>query len=397
MKKAVYRLLALALALALSNGVSPAGEVLLPADLAPSWGWGPFVRPNGVNPLIKPDPNATFDCPMAGKPIHWEATHTFNPSAVVKDGKVYILYRAEDDSGTHIGGYTSRIGMAVSDDGLHFTTSPTPVLYPDNDAQKAMEWRGGCEDPRLIEGPEGTYVILYTQWNRKNVTLAAATSKDLVHWEKHGGIFAKALDGRYAALRGGKSGAIVGKLEDGRVRAAKINGKYWLYWGEGDIQVATSDNLIDWTMVETSPGQPLKLLPRRPHHFDSRLAEAGPNAIVTDKGIVFIYNGKNQKGAGGDMNLPEGIYCVGEALFDSADPTKLLQRTEKPIFQPEAPYEQSGQYVGGTTFVEGLVYFRQKWLLYYGCADSLVAMAVYDPSATATASPVAAAPATSGK
>lgn len=313
--------------------------------------------------------------------MHWEAKHAFNPSAVVKDGKVYILYRAEDDTGGAISRYTSRLGMAVSDDGFHFTKCPKPVFYPDNDSQKELEWPGGCEDPRLIEGPDGTYVLLYTQWNRKTVALAAATSKDLTHWEKHGPIFAKTLEGRYKYMRGCKSGAIVGKVQDGRVKAAKIKGKYWLYWGEGDVQVATSDNLVDWTMVESSPGKPLNLLPRRKGHFDSRLAEAGPNAIVTDKGIVFIYNGKNAKGGAADPNLPEGIYTVGEALFDSADPTKLLQRTEKPIFGPVEPYEKSGQYQDGTTFVEGLVYFNQKWLLYYGCADSLVAMAVYDPAA----------------
>jgi len=36
------------------------------------------------------------------------------------------------------------------------------------------------------------------------------------------------------------------------------------------------------------------------------------------------------------------------------------------------PYEKTGQYIAGTTFAEGLVYFHDQWLLYYGCADSLV-------------------------
>ena len=42
---------------------------------------------------------------MCKAPVRWQATHTFNPAAVVKDGKVYVLYRAEDDSGSGIGGY----------------------------------------------------------------------------------------------------------------------------------------------------------------------------------------------------------------------------------------------------------------------------------------------------
>jgi beta-1,2-mannosidase len=59
----------------------------------------------------------------------------------------------------------------------------------------------------------------------------------------------------------------------------------------------------------------------------------------------------------------------------------LLSRPGKPFFKPEKPWEQSGQYAAGTTFAEGLVFFQDKWFLYYGCADSRVGVAVYDPTA----------------
>jgi predicted GH43/DUF377 family glycosyl hydrolase len=52
------------------------------------------------------------------------------------------------------------------------------------------------------------------------------------------------------------------------------------------------------------------------------------------------------------------------------------------------PFEKSGQYVNGTVFIEGLVYFQNKWFLYYGCADSKVGVAVYDPTAPAPADPL---------
>jgi predicted GH43/DUF377 family glycosyl hydrolase len=54
----------------------------------------------------------------------------------------------------------------------------------------------------------------------------------------------------------------------------------------------------------------------------------------------------------------------------------LLERTSQPFFQPEMPFEKSGQYAAGTTFTEGLVHFGEAWFLYYGCADSLVGVAV---------------------
>src|SRR5882757_2544858 len=95
-----------------------------------AWMLGPFARPENAQPVITAQPESVFTDPILGKPVHWEALHTFNPAAVVRGGKVYLLYRAEDDSGAmQIGMHTSRLGLAVSDDGLHFTREAAPVFY----------------------------------------------------------------------------------------------------------------------------------------------------------------------------------------------------------------------------------------------------------------------------
>jgi predicted GH43/DUF377 family glycosyl hydrolase len=43
------------------------------------------------------------------------------------------------------------------------------------------------------------------------------------------------------------------------------------------------------------------------------------------------------------------------------------------FIKPDKPYEITGQ-VNRVCFVEGLVHFNNKWLLYYGTADSKIAM-----------------------
>jgi beta-1,2-mannosidase len=140
----------------------------------PDWCLGPFERVADGKPVLSPNPRATFDCPMRGRPVRWESDHVFNPAAaaVVREGKVCLLYRAEDDSGSGIGKHTSRIGLAESADGLRFTRRAQPVLFPGEDAQKATEGPGGCEDPRIVETEDGTYVLTYTQWDRKVARLA---------------------------------------------------------------------------------------------------------------------------------------------------------------------------------------------------------------------------------
>ena len=347
------------------------GAKEIPSD----WILDGFLRPPHAQPVITPRPESVFRETPTSPPVHWEALHTFNPAAIVRDGKIYVLYRAEDDSGENkIGGHASRIGLAESEDGIHFKRDDAPVLYPADDDQKQHEEKGGCEDPRIVEAEDGTYVMTYTQWNHATYDAAVASSKDLRHWRKHGPIFSKALGGKYKDLRD-KSAGIVTTMRLGRLVAAKIAGKFWMYWGEGEVHLATSQDLLDWTPVEDAGGKFVTVLSKREEHFDSQFPEVGPPPILTSKGIVLIYNGKNASSKG-DPALAPDTYSAGEALFSADDPKHLLARTDHPGFKPELPFERSGQYVAGTTFAEGLVFFKDKWFLYYGCADSFVGVAI---------------------
>lgn len=354
-----------------------------------AWMLGPFTRPENAQPVITARPESVFIDPILGKPVHWEALHTFNPGAIVRDGKIYVLYRAEDDSGTmQIGMHTSRLGLAVSEDGLHFQREATPVFYPAKDGEQAREWPGGTEDPRIVESPDGGYVITYTQWNRQTYRVGVATSPDLHTWTKHGPVFGM---GKYAGLKYKSAGIVTECVTKGRCIAAKFDGHYWMYWGEGEIHLATSDDLVHWTPVQGANGQPKVLMRARPGRFDSGLPEVGPPPVLTKYGIVLVYNGKNATGANGknaagaegkkanahrDLALAAGTYSVGQAVFEPTDPAKLMARPDTPFFQPKLAWEQSGQYAAGTTFAEGLVWFHGRWWLYYGCADSRVGVAM---------------------
>ena len=342
------------------------------------WMLGPFEKPADVNPVITPNGAARFRSPISDSVVAWEAYATFNPAAVVRNGKVYVLYRAEDATGAaQIGGHASRLGLAESSDGLRFTRRATPVLYPDSDAQRQNEWPGGVEDPRIVETDDGGYVLTYTQWNRDVPRLAVATSRDLVSWTKHGPAFARAAGGKYLRVES-KSGAILSRVEGDRIIATKVNGKYWMYYGVPDVAIATSDNLLDWTPLEDADGRLVKVLSARPGYFDSWLVEAGPPALIRPQGIVVLYNAGNS-GQYGDSTLPARVYTGGQALFDVRNPLKLIARSEAPFIRPTRAYERSGQYAEGTTFVEGLVPFKGRWFLYYGTADSRVGVAVWDP------------------
>src|SRR5260370_19300058 len=61
----------------------------------------------------------------------WESAGTFNPATVIHNGKIGMLYRAQDASGT------SRLGYAETTDGIHFTLGLPPVLSPQTPSAKA--------------------------------------------------------------------------------------------------------------------------------------------------------------------------------------------------------------------------------------------------------------------
>jgi beta-1,2-mannosidase len=331
------------------------------------WVLEPFKKNNDVNPIMTPDSRSEFFCPVQRKSLRWEEKDVFNPAAVVKDNRVYLLYRAQDNIGKP--GGTSRIGLANSRDGLSFKKQPIPVLFPDQDPMKIFEWEGGCEDPRVVRREDGTYIMTYTAYDGKTARLCVASSSDLISWKKHGLAF---TDNKYRDLWS-KSGAIVCERRDNDVIAVKIKGKYYMYWGDTDIFMATSDDLIVWTPVTGKKGKLKPAMKPRPGYFDSRLVEPGPFALKRKDGILLIYNSANSA-ANGDKTLPQDTYAVGQALFSATTPGKLLARSNRHFMHPTESYELTGQ-VNNVCFLEGMVWFKGRWLLYYGTADSKIAVA----------------------
>lgn len=350
-----------------------------------AWAFPYFEKVDSLNPILTPDEDQQFRDPITDRIVDWEARNVLNPTAVVRNDSVFLLYRAQDPTGT------SRIGLAVSTDGLHFTKQADPVFFPDQDASKTYEWNykksmapedwpdtcktclfDGVEDPRIVQAPSGKYVMTYTAYDGKTARLSLATSDDLLSWKKHGLV----IDPERYPDHWSKAGAIVAELVDDQFIAKKIQGKYWMYFGDTDLFMATSNDLINWEVAENAEsGAMIRVLHPRMGYFDSRLVEPGPLAIWRDSGILLIYNSSNAANFN-DPDLPKFTYAAGQALFDPQRPFQLIDRTDDYFIYPDKDYEKVGE-VNEVCFVEGLIYFRGKWFLYYGTGDSKIAVAVY--------------------
>ena len=227
---------------------------------------GPFLKYEG-NPILQPQGTG------------FEEKAVFNPAAIVRNDTLYLLYRAEDTTGAGQWNGTSRIGLAKSIDGTNFTRRPEPVIVPEYD----YETPGGCEDPRIVKVGD-TYYLTYTAYDGHTARLSLATSQDLIHWNKYGPIL--------PSWGWSKAGAILPE---------EINSQYIMYFGDSNMWIAYSDDLINWT-VDPNP-----VMRPRSGYFDANLVEPGPPPVLMEEGILLIYNGA---GWSGDENAMDRAWDV---------------------------------------------------------------------------------------
>ena len=278
----------------------------------------------------KKNPVITPDCKLSH-----EKECTYNPCAIVHNKKIYLIYRAEGQYGDYI----SSLCLATSKDGYNFNKyKKNPIIQPSRPEEKR-----GCEDPRITKIGDKFY-LTYTSYEsydkRKGdkISLSLATSKDLVHWKKHG--------------------IILQNIKSGYIYPEKINGEYLMFVGDLNIWIARSKNLKDWKLDEKP------FLKTRKTSFDSKLVEVGPPFIEIGDKLIMIYNSANN-----DL-----IYSPSFLVLDKKNPTKILYRHNKPILIPEEQFELFGK-VNNVIFAEGIVEFKNKYFLYYGGADRYVGVA----------------------
>ncbi len=107
----------------------------------------------------------------------------------------------------------------------------------------------------------------------------------------------------------------------------------------------------------------------------SRRIGAGPPPVRTDEGWLTIFHGVRDRHAGD----PTGAYAAGAVLTAFDEPWRPIAISEDPFLFPEEDWEVTG-YVGDVVFPTGTVADLDdpdRLHVYYGCADSCVAVATF--------------------
>lgn len=295
------------------------------------------LRPK-ENPILMPVPHHS-----------WESKATFNPGAVVLDGRVHLLYRAMSLENTSV------LGYAMSRDGIHIAErAPEPAYVPREPFEQKLVPGGnsGCEDPRLTVMGDRVY-MLYTAFDGRNPPRVALT------WILTADFLAQRW--RWAKPVLLSPPAIADK--DACLFPEKVRGQYFLIHRSGDDIDSSFSSTLDFdgqTWLEE-----YRWIPTRPGRWDGKKVGIAAPPIKTEGGWVLFYHG---------VSAEDGVYRVGAVLLDPADPTNLIARLDEPLFAPEAPYEREG-HVRNVVFPCGAVLLGERFFLYYGGADTVSGVA----------------------
>ncbi len=301
--------------------------------------------------------------------VEWEAKGVFNPT-VVRDGEVFrMLYRTYPARlehgeprlkrpGFYFKNQISYIGYAESKDGINFERRDTPFITPDTEVDKY-----GCEDPRVTKIGDIFY-ITYTaidgpisdRENKPNIRVALATTRDFKTITKHG-IIGPASSSKAAAffpelVNGGKIGLLLTNTAD--TAASRVSLRYY-----DSIEDAMRTDFKGWDTFLANDTPVLKT-----EWWLHRGPELGAAPIKTEKGWLIIFSAESMS----------DTWSISAALLDLDEPHKLIARTPGYILQPATKYERDG-LVASVTFPEGAVVVGDQLYVYYGAADTVIALA----------------------
>ena len=310
----------------------------------------------------------------------YEAGGVFNPAtARGPDGQLYLLPRLAT-----VHNY-SRIGLAR----VVFNRRGAPVaverlgvvLEPQAPYERNPWTGGGVEDPRVTHlAARGLYVMTYTAYGPTGARLAAALSRDLVHWRRLGLVRFAPLGGLDLATRDNKDGVLFPEplpAPDGRLALALLHRptfappqhpvperrpSIWISYAPLDELTATKHVVFGQHHLLAAPEQ----------GWEHLKVGSGAPPLRLKQGWLVFYHGVSRRLAPG---APRLCYRAGVLLLDAREPRRILYRSGRSLLAPRVRAEHSG--------VTPHVVFPTGWDvrspttidLYYGMADSRIGVA----------------------
>lgn len=281
---------------------------------------------------------------LTAKDIPFECLRCYNPAAFKFRDKYMMLVRVWGE------GRRESVGLAVSDDGYHFTVEPSPVLLPSPADQ------GRLNDCRVTE-IDGEFYVCYCSDPEDGIRIGILKTDDFHHFEH---VYYSEPDNRNAVLFPEKINGLYVRLDRPFARQYFLDRPY-------DFWISYSPDMRFW-------GNHKKMLGFEQVAWGSNKIGPGPQPIKTDRGWLVIYHGAEVP----DPQKPgwNKVYRAGILLCDLNDPTKIIAKPPMPLLSPEEWYETNPEYRDNIVFPTGVIAEPDGGVkIYYGASDNCICLA----------------------
>ena len=306
---------------------------------------------------------------LTAKDVPYEANLVFNAGVVKYHGRYVMLFRddfnytkkmfddwAEGKGKLHAP--SCQIGLAFSEDGLHWKAEPQPVITRESASKYLGEEVAQAYDPRVTVIDDQVYMTFATNTRAGDNRCGLIRTTDFRHFEP---VCTTLPNNRNVLLFPEKIGGFYYRLE----RPFSED--------KGDIWISKSPDLIFW-------GEHRRLLDRRTLSFCNSKIGPGAPPVRTEKGWLTLFHTVTEVDhALYSWETPykewHSKYSMGLMLLDLDDPSKVLGIYDKALLEPEMPYELEG-FRGSVLFPGAMIPEDDGTVkIYYGAADTVECVA----------------------
>lgn len=303
-----------------------------------------------------------------GKPIltaadiPYPAHCIFNAGVVKFEGRYIMAFRDDFDyqGGGRFNGCV--VGLAFSEDGIHWTAQKEPFLTKESLGDPDVT---RIYDPRLTV-IDGRIHLCFAVDTRHGVRGGIAVTEDLktiqvlsltVPDNRNMVLFPEKVNGRYVRLerpfpvysRGG-----IDRFDTWISFSPDLR-----YWGDSSLLLPVE--AVPFANDKTGPAAP---------------------PIKTEAGWLAMFHAVERdasRGKFGWENQWQKCYCAGIMLLDLNDPSKIIGLSKEPLIAPETVWEVEEGFRTNVIFPGGMVLEESGEVkIYYGASDTCECLATAD-------------------
>ncbi len=290
-----------------------------------------ITRYNGGEPIL------------SKKDIPYEADCIFNAGVTKFRGKYVMAFR-NDYRFDGVGAFGKCvIGLAFSDDGIHWDVQDKPFLTVEDMKDRCYL----CFAVDTRHGLRGGIGVTDDFQSVEVLSLTVPDNRNMV-------LFPEKIDGKYVRLerpfpvysRGG-----VDRFDIWMSKSPDLK-----YWGESELLMGVED--VPFANDKIGPGAP---------------------PVKTEAGWLTLFHTVDidrTRGKNGWEERWQKRYCAGIMLLDLKNPSKIIGMYREPLIAPETEYEVEGGFRTNVIFPGGLILEDDNTVkIYYGASDTVECMA----------------------